>query len=214
MKLHPRQAKGFTIMELLIASALAAILMIGILFATTQLARQTQRLRKVSSPTQFNSMVELLHKDLKLATACRVTENQIHLQGFMLLDKKTQRPMQQPAQVIYRLVEVGNEHWLMRHQRAINNLTFDDMDANLVCKGITTMQLIAVLSPPPDDEGSDDTASTEPDKNQLESPIEITDKWQPLPPVVQWIITLPNIDDETNFDTPDQNTLTYTLVLQ
>jgi hypothetical protein len=226
------RGRGFTIMELLIASVLAAILMIGILFATTQLAKQVQRQKHLVSPTQFSNVLDLLRRDLSQATACRVTENQIHLRGFLLLDGKSQIRTEQPAEVSYRLVEINGASWLIRHQRELSNLTLDDTDANLLCKYITTMQLLAppppevtpVVASPPEVESSDDSLDnqnnpqnkpqnipplpTEKDKDK--QPFEFTDQWQPLPDVVQWVITQPLETD----DALDANTLTFTLVLK
>ena len=222
-----RGFRGFTIMELLIASVLSAILMIGILFATTQLARQVHRQKGLASPTQFNTVLELLRKDMSQATACRVTENKIHLRGFMLLDPQSQKRIEQPAQVIYRLVQINDVFWLMRHQRALNNLTLDDTDANLLCKNITTMQL---LPPPqiapkiapkiipaviPDDQDDDENKIENISSNSSKDsepviPFEFTDQWQPLPQVVQWVITQPHETD----DAIDEKTLTFTLVIK
>lgn len=232
------RGRGFTIMELLIASVLAAILMIGILFATTQLARQVQRQKHLPSPTQFNPVIERLRKDISQATECRVTENQIHLRGFMWLDSQSQMQTGQPAQVIYELVQINDANWLIRYQRQLSNLTLDDSDANLLCKGIITMQLLALSSPPEDtpevtpenipevtDPASSDIASeaqkslnnkpvnppaTQMDKEKNDTPFAFTDQWQLLPPVVQWVITQDKITDEST----EENILTFTLVRQ
>lgn len=221
----PNFRGGFTIMELLIASSLAAILMIGILFATTQLAKQAQRQQQRNSPTEFDAALQLLHRDLRQATACRVEENQIHLQGFILLDKKNQTQRQYPAEVIYRLVEIGPNHWLMRHQREFSKLTLDDTSANLICKDITSMQLIAHDPLPLKDDNLTDNLdpefeaenpNNETEKDDQLLPLEITDQWQPLPPAVQWTITRqpPNKPATSDPQMSSEQSQTYTLILQ
>ncbi|MFG0250420.1 MAG: prepilin-type N-terminal cleavage/methylation domain-containing protein [Phycisphaeraceae bacterium JB051] len=217
--MNQRHRDGFTIMELLIASALASILMVGILFATTQQARQVQRQQKRTSPTELDALVQLLRSDLMLAQACRIKDDQIHLQGYFKRDPKTQVQTQQPAQVIYRLVEIGKETWLIRHQRDPKSLTLQDSTANLVCKGITSMQLFSIETPTdtatPQSDATDDAALPV----QTDAPAEpqpFTDQWQTVPAVVQWIITRSQTDQPNNFDIQEQdaNALTFTLVLR
>ena len=222
--MNQRHHRGFTIMELLIASALAAILMIGILVATTQQARQVQRQQKRTSPTELDSLIQLLRHDLMLAQTCRIKDDLIHLQGYFKRDPKTHQQTQQPAQVIYRLVELGQDTWLIRHQRDPKNLTLEDSTANLLCKGITSMQLLAVQMPTEESatqESATDDDETEASTLPVETDIPIepqpfTEEWQALPPVVQWIITRSQEDETHNQDAQDQeaNALAFTLVLR
>ncbi|HCD32464.1 MAG TPA: hypothetical protein DER01_08640 [Phycisphaerales bacterium] len=209
--------RGFTIMELLIASTLAAILMVGILFATTQQAKQVQRLQTQTSPLHFDTVIQMLRSDLMLATACKVTEDQIQLQGYMQLNSKTQSQTQKPAHVIYRLVAIGNDHWLIRHQRDPSSLTLQDSSANLLCKGITSMQLLASELPESfDDEPIEISPTNEQLPTQEQIPTEITDNWGSLPTTVQWIITLANDSQDATIDDWDQEqkTKTFTMVLR
>ncbi len=229
--MNRQPSHGFTIMELLIASALASILMIGILFATTQQARQVQRQQKQSSPTELDSIVQLLRRDLMLATACRIKDQQIQLQGYFKLDEKTFSQTQQPAQVIYRLADIDQETWLIRHQQDPTSLTLQDSSANLVCKGITSMQLLAVSLE--NDQFATDVTTFDTDarkitnqptniSDKIESaeksePQTISDQWTPVPAVLQWIITRPSEQlqaQQNDNDVQEHSVLTFTMVLR
>ena len=165
---------AFTIMELLIASVLASLLMVGVLFATTQMARQTQRQAKLDSPTRFYDLIHIIRADLKQTVSYKLSQNQIHLKGFFLLDDKTYQRRALPTEVIYRVIEMGDTFWMMRHQRELGKLTLEDTQANLLGKGIFAMQLTEVLI--------EDSKTPLPQENK---PTKETETWQPLPELIE-----------------------------
>lgn len=178
MMIHTSTHRAFTIVEMLIASVLASLLMIGVLFGTTQMANQTQRQARTQSPTYYQQLADIITADLNQTISYKIAEDQIQLKGFFLIDDKTHERKARPAEVIYRITQIDETYWLMRYQRELGKLSLDDTQANLLCKNIIKME---ILENTVENEEKSDT-------DQLK-PIAAPNTWQTFPASAQLVLS-------------------------
>jgi len=144
-------ARAFTLLELLVATALSTLLIIGLMSVITSVA-QTQA---QSDPLEVDAgaaldaraveaWVALLREDLNHASATDVrVPNQLTLMGYAALEGAMRRTTHRPVQVRYRFESIGGRTWMVRRQRAMDVLTSENEQRDLVFAGATRFQLIA-----------------------------------------------------------------------
>ncbi len=111
---------GFTLIELVVASAIAVVLMGAVLAMLASIARDRVRLAtaRPAEAADQSSLVELFRRDLLSATKIQVNQsNHIVLETCASLDGQTWQRIDRPSIVTYRLIEDHGFHWLVRQQR-------------------------------------------------------------------------------------------------
>jgi type II secretory pathway pseudopilin PulG len=113
------RAMGFTLIELVAASAAAAILMLGVLMVLTGIIRDRQRLSTaIHSQNTAAALAEVFRRDLIGATTLHVfPDGAIQVHSFASLDNNALGPIDRPSLVIYRIVDADGNHLLLRQQR-------------------------------------------------------------------------------------------------
>jgi type II secretory pathway pseudopilin PulG len=133
---------GFTILEVLLATVLAALLLGGVLGISATLARDERRLRRAASDdtgAAADAAVEMIRWDL--ANASDVTGSrdgrEIVLVGHGSLDPETLRPTNRLARVVYAIRPgVG----LLRQQRYLDDAARPRPWSDLVLSGATRVE--------------------------------------------------------------------------
>ena len=115
---------GFTLVEMLGATLLSALLMAAILSVVTSLGR-TQRAFDSATAAADDSadVLALLRFDLANARDVDVDPNKLTIRGVGGLTRDTLRPTHRPAEVAYELEEVAGRRWLVRSQRELDVLS-------------------------------------------------------------------------------------------
>lgn len=109
--------KGFTLVELLAATALAAALMAGVLAVTASLGRgEKTRGAHDPRPAWRDEAAEMLAWDLRNAEDVRWGKDRLELRGYGSLDPATLVATQRSVRVTYSLRRVGEAWWLYRAQ--------------------------------------------------------------------------------------------------
>lgn len=163
----PHRGKAFTLVELLAATALSAVLLMGLLAVTVAVARPTSDpTRRVAGGQRrghVDAVMELLARDLSDAVEVTHSEGVLQLRGYGGLDPVSLRPTHRPALVTYHSREAGGQWWLVRTQVNLDELSNNRGFAHLVCQGVSGLDLGAVTErqehatdeaePPQEDQG-------------------------------------------------------------
>lgn len=117
------KTRGFTLVELLLASLLAVILLTavgGLLRAVWRQERRTQQVVAMYPPTRFFSLQ--LQRDFTNARGLAVAPGHVRLVGFVSTDRTSLLPSLRPAEVIYRIAGSPQHRVLIRSERGLDEL--------------------------------------------------------------------------------------------
>jgi len=110
--------RAFTILELLAATALAALLMLAVFHVVGTLGASRAAVAATSGngATVRGDLLDTLRRDLAGATQVSFRANGMTLTGHGSLDRATLLARQEPVLVDYGLVVIGGRRWLVRRQ--------------------------------------------------------------------------------------------------
>jgi prepilin-type N-terminal cleavage/methylation domain-containing protein len=109
---------GFTLVELLAATALSTVLMLAVLQVLGTLGRSRSMMEKQAAAAApwREDLTEMLRRDLGGATGVRYAPNGIVLAGHAALRPGSLAPTDEPVTVTYGLAEIHGRNWLYRRQ--------------------------------------------------------------------------------------------------
>src|SRR2546429_5013762 len=159
--------KAFTLLELLLANMLIAILLGALLLLISSLSREQKRTTAAQDQDPTNSILTLLRHDLSNSESARPLPNQ---RGFILtghagLDSKSLTPTDRRTRVIYEIRRRANTLWLIREQTYLDDAIKPQHFEELIATNITSLSLSGAGATSADDEGlnlDDTTAFTLP----------------------------------------------------
>jgi prepilin-type N-terminal cleavage/methylation domain-containing protein len=141
-----RARRGFTLVEMLLASTLAAVLMGGVLAATAGLSRDRRRMEERVERTHSSAATDVIRRDLTNAAALVAAGPR----GFELvchggIDGKTLAANQRLVRVTYRVVKHrrGAGSTLVREQAYLDDPIRRDRWSEVVATGVTGITLTA-----------------------------------------------------------------------
>jgi prepilin-type N-terminal cleavage/methylation domain-containing protein len=137
--------KGFTLLEMMLATALLAVLMIGVLAVIASInPTQNAAASVFDNPPPSNQILDawtqVLFNDLAQSDEAKSGQNSLELRGFIALDDSLQTT-HRPALVQYALQETDHRRWLVRTQTTLDNPTNQNIRTDLVCRGISRFEL-------------------------------------------------------------------------
>src|SRR5437764_1127302 len=105
---------GFTLVELLAATALTAVLMPAVLqvLGTLGRSRSAMERRAEAAAPWREDLTDTLRRDLGGATGVRYAPNGIVLTGHAALRRASLAPGDEPVTVTYGLAEIHGRQWL------------------------------------------------------------------------------------------------------
>jgi prepilin-type N-terminal cleavage/methylation domain-containing protein len=125
-----RRNSGFTLVELMLASALAAVMLGGVLTVLTVVARDRQRLAAGAAAGGGGDGAErvlaLLRRDLTHARTFQQPSPRgkvLLLEGYGGINADTLLPDGRLCRVEYRIEELDAKRWLFRRQRYLDDRT-------------------------------------------------------------------------------------------
>jgi hypothetical protein len=142
---------GFTLLELLLATVLSVLLMVGVLAVVADmrmpdgspvLASEPQR-EAPAGAAAVEAWVDVLRQDLQHATAVQTAgENELVLMTYSALDRISREQTHRPVFVQYRIEELEGRRWLVRRQAALDLLTNQHIQRDLVCCGVDRFSML------------------------------------------------------------------------
>lgn len=158
--MNRRPAAGFTLLELMLATVLTVLLMMGVMMVIATL-RSSPALAAHDGPSPADPSgaaerevtvarwIDLLREDLRHArTVTGVSENTVRLVGPLGLDAAGRAITHRPVEVVYRLVERDGRMWLFREQAALDLPSNRHRQRDLVLTGVTGFTLQRRVLPP------------------------------------------------------------------
>jgi hypothetical protein len=139
-----RGSGGFTLVEVVLATALAATLMVAVLGVTASLGRSQRTFAKQATrEANRSALMELLRRDLDGAQDATLDNGRIELIVHSALDPVTLEPAQRPARVVYRVVTHQAGSGLIREQLLLDQDTSAPWK-EIVAWGVTGLNAQAV----------------------------------------------------------------------
>lgn len=134
--------RGLTLVELLVAATLASMLVVTAMALLKTLTMKRRLLMDEDAGAAWHQSLETqLRWDLANARRFELGSDCLRLVGYAARDFDTQLPTHRRSEVVYRLVRLGEQPWLMREE------TQPDMNSNhnrrceIVCRGIDAITM-------------------------------------------------------------------------
>lgn len=138
-----RGSKAFTLVELLAATLLSALLMVAMLLVVAGLGRDRREMTRRAAADVPMELTEVLRWDLLAARTIQVREGAVILSGYGSLDAKTlAAASHRPVQVIYEVRQLGDRRWLIRRQQDPGKPK--TASAELVCAGVKAIAAVPI----------------------------------------------------------------------
>lgn len=130
--------RGFTILELLVATALTAVLLAAVFQVVGSLGRSRAALARQADHSQWKSdLLETLRIDLSNSTAVSFRNNGIMLTGHCALQQSTLAYDHLPVTVNYAIVNIHGRTWLVRTQEPRGAPSNESGWTELVCPDVS-----------------------------------------------------------------------------
>ncbi len=135
---------GFTLIEALAATALAAIMMVAVTSVVSALARH-DTLTDTDPHTDWRrQLTRVIQRDLQHAQQYHSQDNKLTLTGPVSLDAGTLKPTHHPAIVTYQINEYAGQSWLLRTQTDPDSRALNNAWTQLVCRGVRGLAVMDV----------------------------------------------------------------------
>ncbi len=184
---------GFTLIEALAATALAAIMMTAVMTVVSALAHDDSRQANESERESWQQrMIELVEQDLRYSDSVTDQGDGVLMTGHLSLDQDTLTPTHRPVQVSYHIRKFADKSWLIRSQTDLESRALDNSWSEVVCSGVRAIKVM---------NAQQSTSSAANDKDQTDSLIDQAVAMDTAVVTIVW-------------DTPDEDATTFNLVLR
>lgn len=139
--------RGFTLIELMVAVAISAVLMGGVLVVTAGLSRDARGAARNDGTTDLGGTLELLQWDVANARAMSAGSSDgrtLALVGHGAIEPGSLRPNGRLVRVTYTCELRGKVSCLLRRQRYLDDPVRPQAFTELVATGITGLEVVPV----------------------------------------------------------------------
>lgn len=135
---HQRRTRpALTIVELLVATALASMLIVAVLGILAILAEKRRVLIDESAFVPWHQRLEgQLRFDLGNARRFELAPDRLRLVGYGGRNFETGRPTHRRTEVVYRLATAADKVWLVRDESQLDSISNANRRTEIVCSGI------------------------------------------------------------------------------
>jgi prepilin-type N-terminal cleavage/methylation domain-containing protein len=141
-----RHRRAFTLIEMMVATVLAALLMGGVLLMVTAISRDRARIARdeTASPASKARLVEQFRRDLTSATTMTpIGGRALILEGHGGLDPQTLSPTGRLTRVVYEVRGKGKAAALFRSQAYLDEPTRPEAWTELVAMNVNAFAVLA-----------------------------------------------------------------------
>ena len=138
---------GFTLVEILLAVTIAAILMAAVLAVLSGVGRDQKRLATQDKTNRPTAAIELLRWDLTNADTITPAADGIVLEGHGGIDASSLKPNNRLTRVTYRIRRDGREPDLVREQRYLDDPIRPQPWADLMLRGVRAVGVTPAGNP-------------------------------------------------------------------
>ncbi len=141
------KTRGFTMVEMLMATALAGVLMVGVMTVVVRLYSPPESsVQSLATGRGLDRWVHLLNRELSSAQSLQVAADQstLTLTGPLGLDQVQRQSTHRPVQLRYRLVVIAGGTWLLREQESLDESTNQRMQRDLVGGPFQRLQFVVL----------------------------------------------------------------------
>lgn len=142
--------RAFTLLELLLATALTTLLMVGVLAIISRIGAAAvvtlpgASAEDAASDDVIDALVHLLREDIDHAFDVDTTKpNELIMFGVGTLEGDDRQRGHRPVVITYQFERAGSRMWLVRRQAALDVLSNRNVQRDLVCEGIARFALTA-----------------------------------------------------------------------
>ncbi len=145
---NPKAPKAFTLIELLLATALTAAVLAAVLGVVARAGRGLRSARKADEGRATeDALLELITTDLLNARRAEPAERGFRLFGLGRLGADTKEVRHGPVTVEYEVRRAGGQPWLLRRQFRSDARRGAVQSAELVCRGVERIELGGLQQP-------------------------------------------------------------------
>lgn len=131
---------GFTIVEMLAATALSAVLFVVMFILLSGFGREQRAAMIRARADTMPQVTDLLRWDLVNARQVQCAPGQVMLDGFGALDRESlDASWHRPVDVTYEVRQAGGKPWLVRRQQEKDG---SQKFTELVCGGVSGLRVI------------------------------------------------------------------------
>ncbi len=132
-----KHRNGFTLIEALAATALAAIMMTAVMSVVSAIARSDKASGgDVHDADWRGRVIQVIRRDLQHADEVQSLEDRVILTGYVSLDRETLKPTHRPAVVTYAINQYAGKSWLLRTQTDLESRSLHNAWTQVVCSGV------------------------------------------------------------------------------
>lgn len=133
--------KGMTLIELLVALAIVALVTAGVLGVVTNLSRgQGNRRQELLASRMENGLEKLLRIDFQHATKLQRQGNGFLLTSDAGLAEDTRELEHLPCEIRYEIKTIAERNWLLRYQKHTTSQQ-EDESVEAVCADVKEIQI-------------------------------------------------------------------------
>lgn len=145
------QRRGLTLIELVVATALAALLMAAVAGVMRSLVMQKKVLLSNDPPTPWKDRLrDQLRWDFANARRFSAEAARLRLVGYGGADFDTGALTQRPTEVVYETIDVGPRSWLVRREIHLDASTLHNRRSDIVCAGVRALVVRRIEEQPVD----------------------------------------------------------------
>lgn len=146
-----RNQSGFTLIEILLATILTAVLMVGVLAVIVSVSgpiqhRSDEPGHSTIEQIDLDTVTRVLATDLAQARWIESASGELKLMSYGGLDPQDRTRTQRPVNIDYRIKLIDDNPWLVRAEQALDGEVVMAPQYELVAPGVTRI----ALAPPTD----------------------------------------------------------------
>ena len=113
-----RTRRGMTLVELIAAVAISAILAVAALTIVRGVARPV---RDAANDDSGDALYRIIKRDLECSVELRAFRDRLEFRGYSMLRGRPRDPSHGPVLVAYNVKRAGGREWLVRGQRVLTS---------------------------------------------------------------------------------------------